>query len=108
MSDLTLMNTEQAEQASFAELARNIRTNLEAAAQPGGRILDKGLLVELVEILDQKIGGRRPELPLAPPKPHDPDYDRLPTAKSNSASTASQEAIKKGNQSRTTRADEQR
>lgn len=78
MSESSLMTIEQAKQTSFAELAKNIRVNIEMASEAGSTVLDKRLLLELVDVLEKKIGGRRPELPPAPPKPHHPDYDRLP------------------------------
>ena len=78
MSESTLMTIEQAKRASFGELAKNIRVNIEAASQPGGGVLDNRLLLELLDILEQKIGGRRPELPPQPAKPYDPEDDRLP------------------------------
>src|SRR5439155_16717584 len=78
MSESTLMTIEQAKRASFGELAKNIRVNIEAASQPGGGVLDNRLLLELLDILEQKINGRRPELPPQLAKPYDPEYDRLP------------------------------
>ena len=44
MSESTLMTIEQAKRASFGELAKNIRVNIEAASQPGGGVLDNRLL----------------------------------------------------------------
>ena len=78
MSDLNLMTVEEAKKSSFAELARNIRVNIETGNQSGVTVLQKQLLLELLDILEEKIGGRRPELPTPPSKPYHAAYGRLP------------------------------
>jgi DNA repair exonuclease SbcCD ATPase subunit len=94
MSEPSLMTIEQAKGTSFRELAKNIRVNIEKASQPGGRPLDNRLLLEFVEILEQKIGGHRPELPPPPARPGDPEYDRLPRPKPTKAQQQTKKRLK--------------
>ena len=69
MNASTLMSREEATSASFPELAKNIRENIDWAKRVGGDPFDADLLMLLVIELEKKIGGRRPELP---PRPVDP------------------------------------
>lgn len=69
MTPHALIPLGEAVKTPFAELAQNIRQNVNWAKQVGGDPLDPDLLLVLVNELEKKIGGRRPELP---PSPVDP------------------------------------
>ena len=78
MNGSTLPDPDSAARLSFAELARNVRSNLDHARSQPSYQLEQQLLRQLVDVLEQKIGGRRPELPESPLRPYDSEYDRLP------------------------------
>jgi len=96
------MAVEEATQTSFPELAKNIRANIERAKAVAGTALDTKLLSELLNVLEQKIGGRRPELPPVSAKPDHSDYERLwrTRRRLKRRIQAAKEALTSGNEQR--------
>ena len=89
------MTIEQARAASFADLAKDIRANIQRDKQVSAQSLDEDLLLKLLIILEEKIGGRRPQLPPPPAKPYSADYDRLPLPKPTKAQQQNKKALER-------------